>query len=111
VNTVTSVFITHNGKPEHGGQRGALILGDGSRISIQASDGHYCWPRESGRITYEEVEVGFPKHADGTPWNLETECPEFKPFEDYPGSQVYGYVPMEVVEAVVKRHGGVMRPC
>lgn len=84
-----------------------MVLGDGSRVSVQASEGHYCEPRQTGLRAYTRVEVGFPTHADGTAWDLATVCPELAPFEDYPGSQVYGFVPVEVLEAILARHGGI----
>lgn len=36
------------------------IEGTDYRLSVQASENHYCQPRENVQIRYEQVEIGFP---------------------------------------------------
>lgn len=75
-----------------------VVCADGYTMSVQASRFHYCEPRED-RGPYSKFEVGFP---DG-------EEPEFMPYADDPTTPtetVYGWVPAEVIDAVIQRHGG-----
>jgi len=79
-----------------------LLLVDGSSLSIQASEGHYCAPRcdFDDYDQYYEFEVGFPSaHMD-----------ELAAYQDGQGDQtssVFGYVPKEVIESLVNARGGV----
>lgn len=71
---------------------------DGLTISVQASDGHYCDPRENVG-PWRTVEIGYPSEvvAEILPW---VEDPE------NPTDTVYGWVPVDVVDAVIAAHGG-----
>jgi len=79
-----------------------VVCSDGFRMSVQASEDHYCTPRESGCVAYTHVEVGFPSEADPllTPY---IECPG-----NDPTGAVYPWTPSEVVETVIARHGGIV---
>ena len=72
-----------------------VVCKDGFEMSVQESDIHY-----SG---YGSVEVGFPsaKEVLLMPY---AEQPE-KPMKT-----VYGWVPVEVVDKVLKKHGGANVP-
>ena len=76
------------------------ICEDGFRVSIQASQYHYCTPREDGQIDYEEVELGYPSEK-------EEMILDFAEDPDDPTSTVYGYVPVEVVDKMLEKHGGI----
>lgn len=71
---------------------------DGFTMSVQASAGTYCAPREdSGPWT--AVEIGFPNRIEPLLW----------PYAETPGQwtdTVYGWVPVELAAAVVELHGG-----
>ena len=59
-------------------------------LSIQASENHYCSPRENMQEVYDEVEIGFPNFIFSEEFiNQYAEEPES------PKDTVYGYVPME----------------
>ena len=59
-------------------------------LSIQASENHYCSPRENMQEVYDEVEIGFPNFIFSENFiNQYAEEPES------PKDTVYGYVPME----------------
>jgi hypothetical protein len=86
--------------------RPAVICRDGFSISIQGGTWHhYCQPRpKQGFIDPEYIEafeLGYPNrkeplimgYIDGS--------------EGCPLSSVYGYVPRNVVEAVLEKHGGI----
>ena len=71
---------------------------DGLIFSAQASEYTYCSPRENiGPWT--AVEIGFPSEKV-------CEFMEYAETPKNPTETVYGWVPVEVVEAVVEKHGG-----
>lgn len=67
---------------------------DGFTVSVQASWSAYCIPR-SDAPPYTHVEVGYPSQHE----------PLLEPYEDGEGSDVFGYVPVEVVEKIIDKHG------
>lgn len=73
---------------------------DGYKISMQASDGHYCSPRKNLKDgMYHKVELGYPNQFD--------ELIDVYAEEKGSIDTVYGYVPIEVVEALIAKHGGL----
>ena len=77
-----------------------IVCSDGFEVSIQGGTrGHYCNPRECCNIYYE-VECGFPSEKEDL----------LMPYAENPNDPtktVYGYVPIEVAEEVIKKHGGI----
>lgn len=71
---------------------------DGLTLSVQASSTHYCTPR-NGIGPWTAVEIGYPSAPV-------EELMEYADNSDDPTNTVYGYVPVEVVEAVIAKHGG-----
>jgi hypothetical protein len=77
-----------------------IVCVDGFEISVQASSGHYCTPRQNHPDVYTHVECGFP--------NAEPEfILEYAENPDAPTETVYGYVPIELVEQLITLHGGI----
>lgn len=76
---------------------------DGFSISIQASELHYCTPRtnEVGTV-YETVELGYPSDYDDI-------ILAFAEDEESPEDSVYPYVPVLLVDRLLKKHGGICR--
>ena len=74
---------------------------DGFEVSVQASFGHYCSPRDSGDIVYDQVELGFPNA-------VEPELLEYAEDSDKPTETVYGWVPVELVNKIIEKHGGIV---
>lgn len=77
-----------------------IVCEDGFTISVQAGYGVYCTPRkklEDGN--YSTVELGFPSEEDEL-------IMEYAESEDYTFT-VYPYVPIEVVEQLIEKHGGI----
>jgi hypothetical protein len=77
-----------------------VVCADGFTMSVQASENHYCSPRNN-EGPWEVVEVGFPSTIEPLLWD----------YADEPGKwtdTVYGYVPIELVAAVVELHGGIV---
>ena len=79
--------------------RPRLLCNDGFSISVQASKFHYCSPRLDGAQDYEKVELGYPSNED----ELINDYAE----DDNYTRTVYGYVPIEVVERLIEKHGGI----
>ena len=76
---------------------------DGYRVSIQASQYHYCSPRVDYPLDgYTTVELGFPSQFDEL-------IQPYAEDPDYPCSSVYGYVPQTVVLELLTKHGGVVK--
>lgn len=74
-----------------------VVCKDGTMLSVQASNAHYCTPRaDTGPWTTVEV------------WCVERDGKELKPrsFGTYT-SNPYGWVPVETVNKFIARHGGL----
>ena len=75
---------------------------DGFVMSAQGSSTHYCEPR-SVEKDYYSMEIGFPsqdepilyKYMDG---DIETTIPT---------DTVYGYVPCDIIDELIVKHGGI----
>lgn len=80
--------------------RKPITCADGFRFSVQASSGHYCTPRDDIG-PWIEFEVGYPSERE------ETLMP-FAEDGDNPTETVYGWVPAEVIEAIIEKHGGIV---
>tara|TARA_Y100001938_G_C8030108_1_gene400177 strand:+ start:255 stop:545 length:291 start_codon:yes stop_codon:yes gene_type:complete len=79
---------------------------DGFNISVQGSSFNYAIPREDNPPNgYTHVECGFPSSKPTTQALLEYAG-------NYGGhdytTTVYGYVPVEVVQAELEAHGGIL---
>ncbi len=76
----------------------------GLSLSIQASEGHYCSPRENSKCNtyeiYSEFEIGFPSEKID-------EIIGYAEQPEIPTDTVYGYVPREVIELVIEKNGGI----
>ena len=88
-----------DGKYEIQENRPRLYCNDGYSISVQASAFHYCSPRLNGAQDYKSVELGFPNMED----ELINEYAEGLDYTD----TVYGYVPIEIIEKLIEKHGGI----
>jgi hypothetical protein len=79
--------------------RNQIICNDGFQISIQGSSGHYCIPRDNVK-EYSNVEIGYPSKAE----HLIKKYAESK--GNYTNT-VYGFVPFEIAEKIIKKHKGI----
>jgi len=77
--------------------RKALICNDGTSLSVQVSNFHYCSPRINNSPFYATVEV----------WQVTSEVPnswlEYGDPEDNP----FAYIPRTLVEEFIDSHGGI----
>lgn len=81
-----------------------LLMNDGTEISIQASDGHYCHPRltteKADYNFYDKFEVGYPSKK------IKSIMPYAENKEE-PTHTVYSCVPKHVIEKLISDCGGV----
>lgn len=77
-----------------------LFCKDGFSISVQASEFHYCEPRKDKAWPYDSVELRFPSELD----DLIEEFAEEVDTTD----TVYSYVPIEIVNKLIEKHGGIV---
>ncbi len=81
--------------------RPRIVCNDGFSISVQGSSNHYCSPRENlTDEAYAEVELGFPSVADDL-------IADYAEDDEDLTDTVYGWVPIDTVEELVKKHGGI----
>lgn len=74
---------------------------NGFSVSIQASAGHYCAPRDN-EGPWRKVELGYPSDR------VETWLPYIDGDEDSdPTASVYAFVPIELVAEAIDAHGGL----
>ena len=66
------------------------IEGTDYKLSVQASEGHYCSPRENMQEVYDEVEIGFPNFTFSQEF-----INQYAEDRGAPKDTVYGYVPMK----------------
>ena len=78
-----------------------VVCADGFTMSVQAHAGAYCLPKMTGAPVYREVEVGFPSIE-------EPMLMEWVEEAQRPTDTVYGYVPVQVVNNVIAKHGGIV---
>jgi hypothetical protein len=73
---------------------------DGFTISIQASKFHYCSPR-TDTDQYTAVEIGYPSDPEQS----------IAKYAENPSNDltdnVYGWVPVDLVEKIIEKHGGI----
>lgn len=83
--------------------RDHIICTDGFAMSVQASAAHYCQPRKLlNDGEYFTAEIGFPNMKEQL-------IIEFAEDRWNPTSTVYPFVPIEIAEKVVEKHGGISR--
>ena len=78
-----------------------VVCADGFTMSVQASETHYCSPRETGAEQYTAVEVGYPNPPEPLIMYLAEE-------PDRPTMTVYPFVPAQLVALVIAKHGGMV---
>lgn len=69
-----------------------IVCADGFAMSVQASETHYCSPRNATG-PWASVEVGYPSQDEPLLG------------EDF-NQDVWGYVPVSTVAAIIDKHGG-----
>ena len=75
-----------------------LVCRDGFKVSIEASEGNYCEPKNN-EGPYSSVELGFPSA-------MEPLIMRYAEDPENPTGTVYGWVPSVVILEVIQKHGG-----
>ena len=78
-----------------------IVCKDGFMMSVQASDRHACCPKTMDFFKlalYSEVEVGYPSEPEEL----------LNPYQHLVSSSVYENVPLEVVQEIIRKHGGTL---
>lgn len=80
--------------------RPEIVCADGFRMSVQGHEMTYSIPKEiCGE--FEAMEIGFPSEQEDL-------IMEFIDSDTQPPTQsVYGYIPIDLIEKVVEKHGGI----
>lgn len=78
-----------------------VICNDGFTMSVQASEAHYCTPRQSYDGPYSAFEIGFPSQAE----DLIAEYAEDT--SSALTDTVYPQVPVDLIDQVIEKHGGI----
>ena len=82
-----------------------IVCTDGFTMSVQVGYSLYCKPKKVAK-RYSEVEIGFP--SDHEPVIEEyAECFTFEELDIDFTNTVYPYVPVKIVDKVLKKHGGI----
>ena len=82
--------------------RNQVICADGYRISIQASVGHYCTPREDDATAYRTVEI--------LVYEFDELLAEYIDDNNHGDMDMIGErVPAELVIKLLKKHGGAIQ--
>lgn len=83
-----------------------LVCNDGTTMSVQASEYHYCSPRRS-YIDCNTEEITYFEYSTVEVWCVSCDVPdswlEYGNQEDDP----YAYIPINMVEEFIKMHGGI----
>lgn len=82
-----------------------IVCQDGVHLSVQGHYGAYSTPRDDFADDYSRVEVGYIKDANNEKMAPPESWREFADGE-FP-SDIYGYVPVAVVEQFIADHGGI----
>ena len=75
---------------------------DGFSMSVQGHFGAYCSPRVNFASRYDSLEIGFPSERE------DIIMPYIDGEDSDPTQTVYGYVPVNVIVEVIKKHGGIL---
>ncbi len=84
-----------------------IVCGDGFTMSVQVGYSLYSTPKKIAK-RYSAVEIGYPsdheplieEYAEFIPFGDEDEAPDYT-------DTVYPYVPVAIVDKVLKKHGGI----
>jgi len=82
-----------------------IEMNDGFSVSMQASCGHYCSPRDSNTIddNVDEIHTAFEL---GYPSEIEELITEYAEDKTELTETAYGWVPLKTVLKLIKKHNG-----
>ncbi len=90
-------FITKCGAVRH---RPKIVCTDGFKMSVQGNEMTYSIPRKV-TTEFKAMEIGFPSVKE----DLIIEFIDNS--EHDPTQSVYGHIPIDLIETIVEKHGGI----
>jgi hypothetical protein len=86
--------------PKEGHKYPLLFCKDNLHMSVQVGADYYCEPRKNNASYYTKVEIGgiSSPESDLMPYR--------ESMTDNDSEAIYAYVPIEIVEKIIKKHGG-----
>ena len=95
-----SEFVKFTFQPKNGMCfRPRIVCNDCFSMSVQGSYGHYCTPRVT-QDYYSEMEIGFPSEVEDL-------ILKFAEDNSWPTGTVYPCVPVDIIQQVIDKHGGI----
>ena len=82
-----------------------IVCTDGFRMSVQVGFNLYSTPKKVAK-RYSAVEIGFPSEHEPLIEEY-ADCYTFEELDIDFTNTVYGYVPVKIVDKVLKKHGGI----
>jgi len=79
-----------------------VTCADGFNMSVQADKDFCCEPQIDDAKWYTAMEIGFPSE-------IESLILEYANNKEYPITTIYEFVPVEVIDAVIAKHGGLFK--
>ena len=79
-----------------------IVCVDGFKMSVQVGSSRYSTPKKVAK-RYSAVEIGFPSEHEPL---IEEFAERVEDVTDYTDT-VYPYVPVKIVDKVLKKHGGI----
>jgi hypothetical protein len=82
-----------------------IVCADGFEMSVQVGYSLYSKPKKVAK-RYSEVEVGYPSEHEPLIEEY-AECYTFEELDIDFTDTIYPYVPVKIVDKVLKKHGGI----
>ena len=82
-----------------------IVCSDGFKMSVQVGFSLYSTPKKVAK-RYSAVEIGYPSEHEPLIEEY-AECYNFEELDIDFTDTVYGYVPVKIVDKVLKKHGGI----
>jgi hypothetical protein len=83
---------------------------DGFNISLQINHGNYCSSENGYRtmgVDWKELEFGFPSMNEKDMWKYSEEWENTNLNTEFNVTQTVGRIPIEVMQAICDKHGGI----
>ena len=82
-----------------------IVCTDGFTMSVQVGYSLYCKPKKVAK-RYSNVEIGYPSEHEPLIEEY-AECFTFEELDIDFTDTIYPYVPVKIVDKVLKKHGGI----
>ena len=99
------VVIREYGNTRSQELRKQLVCNDGTTLSVQASEDHWCSPRSS-YVNYYTDDIEFFDYSSVEVWCVSADVPDsWVEYGD--DDNPYAYIPVTLVEKFIDSHGGI----